>query len=198
MKKSIVLLLASILMLFSCGKEDENSLTAPTTDGKGTLSFLLDGEVWRPKTEFYIPVTPASHGMEISVIQYDTNNGNKANELILFHIGARNIDKNNYFSIEIDSVLFEGKYSIKEALFSKGFNQNYNIVESLSNSNFVNITKIHRDYKSHVEGEDNWGYYTMGSYISGKFEMTLKNKNGDSVVITDGRFDLMKQAYYNY
>ncbi len=83
-------------------------------------------------------------------------------------------------------------------MFSKGFNQNYNIVESLSNSNFVNITKIHRDYKSHVEGEDNWGYYTMGSYISGKFEMTLKNKNGDSVVITDGRFDLMKQAYYNY
>lgn len=199
MKKILIaILLSSFILFFSCGEDDENSLTATTTDGKGTLSFLLDGEVWRPKTKFRIPVTPASHGMEITAIQYDTNTHNRANELLFIDIGATNWDKKHFFFLKIDSVLHEGQNKIKEAEFISEYNNRYKIIGTDLNSNFVNITKIHRDYIPYVEGEYIWGHYTMDSYVSGTFEMTLKNKNGDSIVITDGRFDLKNQANFNY
>jgi hypothetical protein len=194
----MTVLLSSMFLVFSCGDDDENSLTSPTTNGKGTMSFLLDGKVWRPKTKFYIPVTPASHGMEISVIQYDSNNYNRANELILISIGAQNYDNNQLISFKIDSVLHEGQYLLKEAEFISDYNNRYNILGVDLNSNFVNISKIHRDYKPHVEGERLWGGYTMDSYVSGTFEMTLKNLDGDSVIITNGRFDLMNRSYTIY
>jgi hypothetical protein len=38
----------------------------------------------------------------------------------------------------------------------------------------------------------------MDSYVSGTFEMTLKNKNGDSVVISNGRFDLKNKTYVTF
>ncbi len=205
MRKFIItILLTSMFLISGCGKDDddENSLTSPSTNGKGTLSFLLDGIVWRPKTISTFPFQ-SSHGMEITPIEYDTNSRNKANELLLISIGGNQYDKNHIFIIKIDSVLYEGKYKIKEALFSMGFDQIYNRFDTLSSSNFANITKIHRVYKpAHVDQFNvlYWGGYTEESYVSGTFSVTLKNKNGngDSVVITDGRFDLKNTSYSDY
>ncbi|MDT3739110.1 MAG: hypothetical protein RO257_06355 [Candidatus Kapabacteria bacterium] len=203
MKKYLLaILLSSLMMIFGCGKDDdENSLTAPTTDGKGTLSFLLNGEVWRPQSSSDFPFSTSSHRMLQLVTEYDSSK-NKTNDLFNIEIEAGNNHKNQGFRLNIDSILYEGKYRIKEVVFT--YNDKikkygyYKLVDSISNSNFVNITKIHRDYIQYVEGEYTWGHYTMDSYVSGTFEMTLKNMNGDSVVITDGRFDLKNQEYTNY
>lgn len=195
----ITLLLAMALVINSCSKDDKNSLTAPTTDGSGTLSFLLDGKVWRPKTSFNFPITKPSHSLSMLPIEYDSISGNKVNDLIGIGISAYNEDTYYIFFLKIDSILTEGKYKIKEVLFNKGFDQSYNRFDTLSNSNFVNITKIHRDYKPPFVDVNNAlypGYYSEESYISGTFEMTLKNRFGDSVVITNGRFDLKAREYY--
>ena len=188
-----------MISINGCSKDDENSLTSPSTNGKGTLSFLLDGKVWRPKTESNFPFTNSSHLMGISPIEYDTINGNKVNDLVLINIGARHYYKNHLLIIKIDSVLNVGKYKIKEAFFSAGFDQNYNRFDTTSSSNYVEITKIHRDYKPAWLDVNNslcQGSYTEKSYVSGTFSITLKNRFGNTVVITDGRFDLKAKDYY--
>ncbi len=200
MKKLIIaILLLSMIALSACSGDDENSLTAPTTEGKGSLSFLLNGEVFRPQGRSNFPFSTPSHNMLQLVAEYDSSK-NKANDLFNIEIWARNNHKAQAFWLNIDSILYEGKYKIKEATFQYEDVKDgvYKLVDSLSNSNFVNITKIQRDYKPAFFddfGVSYGGQYTMDSYVSGTFEMTLKNKNGDSVVITKGRFDLKNQEY---
>lgn len=195
----ITLLLTMAFIINSCSKDDENSLTAPTTDGSGTLSFLLDGKVWRPKTSFNFPTMIEATILKMVAIEYDTVSGNVVNDYFKLHLWAYNEDKNQNLIFDIDSVLYAGKYKIKEALWvgeSAHFDDRFNI---MSSSDYVEITKIHRDYKPAYTEKDNhfyWGYYTMDSYVSGKFSMTLKNKRGDSIVITNGRFDLKNAQIY--
>jgi major membrane immunogen (membrane-anchored lipoprotein) len=200
MKKYIItILLTSMILISGCGKDDQNSLTAPSTNGEGTLSFLLDGVVWRPLAHSKFPYGYSSHGMELFIIEYDSSK-NKTNDLFKIEIGGVNEDKNHLFNFKIDSVLNEGKYRIKEAEFIMEYNNRYNQIGSDINSNFVNITKIHLVYKPAFSDQFNvlyGGQYTMDSYVSGTFSMKLKNKKGDSVVISDGRFDLKYKSYIN-
>src|SRR5690606_16748192 len=115
MKKSLIaVLLSSMFLVFSCGDDEENSLTSPTTNGKGTMSFLLDGKVWRPYRGSNFPFSSPSHRMRILATEYDSSK-NKANDLFNMEIGAGN--GNQGFNLKIDSVLYEGKYRIKEAVF---------------------------------------------------------------------------------
>ncbi len=197
-KYMLTILLTSIFIISGCGKDDdENSLTAPSTNGKGTLSFLLDGAVWRPFAHSNFPYGYSSHGMEQFVIEYDSSK-NKTNDLIKIRIWGRNEDNNQFFNFSIDSIIYDGKYEIKEAEFITKYNIRYNLIGADLNSNYVSISKIHRDYKPAFVDQFNVlyaGQYTMDSYVSGTFSMTLKNKSGDSVIITDGRFDLKNQAY---
>lgn len=198
MKKILIaVLLSSMFLVFSCGDDDENSLTSPTTNGKGTMSFLLNGKVWKPEASFgHFPYSGTSISLLIDVTEYDSSK-NKANDLINVYIWARRNNKAHSLEFKVYNILHEGKYQVKEAVFRDENKTDgvYKLVDSLSNLNFINFTKIHRVYKSHVEGEYKWGHYTSESYVSGTLEMTLKNKNGDSVVISNGRFDLMFRPY---
>jgi hypothetical protein len=191
-----------MIALSACGGEedDENSLTSPSTSGKGTLSFLLNGEVWRPLVQSDFPFTPFSHGMEKIITDYNSDK-NKASDMLNIRIWGRHMGKNHFFYFTLDSVLYEGKFKVKQAEYKTEHNDRYNQIGFDLNSNFVILSKIHRDYKPAYVDDRNvltWGHYTMDSYVSGTFEMTLKNKNGDSVVITNGRFDLKNQSYSNY
>jgi hypothetical protein len=147
MKKLIkAILLMSMIILGSCGDDDENSLTAPTTEGKGSLSFLLNGEVWRPLAHSNFPYGYSSHGMEQFATEYDSSK-NKANDLFKIRIWGRNEDNNQFFNFTIDSIMYDGKYEIKEAEFISEYNNRYNILKTDLNSNYVILSKIHRDYK---------------------------------------------------
>ena len=86
MKKLIItILFSSMIALSACGDGDENSLTSPSTSGKGTISFLLNGEVFRPQASSNILFAQQSHRMIQLVTEYDSSK-NKANDFFNIEI----------------------------------------------------------------------------------------------------------------
>jgi len=196
----ITLLLAMAFVINSCSKDDENSLTAPTTNGSGTLSFLLDGKVWRPKTSFNFPNTIYSHALFVEP-QFLDSTYNKLNEFVKISIVANRNDGKEDLEFVVDNILDEGIYQVKKARFWLEKNTFY--LDTLNlNKCFVEIYKINQEYLDAyldtVSLERIKGRYSGNTIISGKFEIYLVSNSGHKIQITNGRFDLKNQDYTYY
>ncbi|PKL85972.1 MAG: hypothetical protein CVV22_05420 [Ignavibacteriae bacterium HGW-Ignavibacteriae-1] len=203
MKKLIIaILLSSMIALSACGGEEdeENSLTSPSTSGKGTISLLLNGDVWRPETEFNFPHTLLSHGMRIEPQNVDSS-GNKTNDLVKITIGANRKKGNEDLEFFVEDVFESGVYQIKKARF--WLNKETFLIDTLMyERNYIEITNISKDYSdAYYDTLSNKiinGRYSKNTIVSGKFEIHLVSNSGQKIQITQGRFDLKNQGYSDY
>lgn len=194
-------ILIFFIILVGCSDENNNSLTAITQNGEGTISCKLGGEIWLPKSgEGLWGLKRISHYLHSFVIEFDSSyTYNKVNELMYVEFNLGNGDK--FLTVKMDSVLDIGKYYIKNAKFNNDakFYGAYEIYDSDMDSNFVNITYIKRDYiqasYDEFRKQWNWGYYSENTIISGTFNFILRNKAGEIVRITNGRFDMKNWNY---
>jgi hypothetical protein len=137
-----------------------------TTEGKGTFGYKVDGEV---QGQCYDGLLSSLANAEIvgdtSFILTESCNSHGIN------IVENNFffSKLSYFIIDENSYL---RYSPpkKAAYFSNKNDESIAVVELLK-------------------------FDTLNQIISGTFKGTLFNENGESVEITDGRFDLVYKKY---
>jgi hypothetical protein len=160
-----------------------NILPAVTQEGKNTFGCKVNGEVWIPYYQCgLINIFSKCEELESVVTNVDTtsklpvdvkisasrrtSSGGSFTGFIMGTRITKAVNVGSYFSITFvrDSVSYNPQYPINNA------------------SNAINITKID----------------TVNQIISGTFNFTLYGpygpSNGDSVVVTDGRFDLTFNA----
>ncbi len=202
MKKYLLIPIIILIMISmnGCSKDDENSLTSPSTNGKGTLSFLLDGIVWKPKTSFNFPTMMYSHAMFVEPQILDST-GNRVNDLVKITIVANRNEGLEDLEFFADDILGLGVYQIKNARFWLE-KKSYFLDTLINDKNFFEITNISKDYiDAYFNTATNKimaGRYSGNTIISGKFEIHLVSNTGQKMQITDGRFDLKNQAYTDY
>lgn len=177
MKKLITaVLILSVCCFAECkkNKPDANGLPAATQEGKNTLGFLLNGQPWKPQ---------GFSGTGNLSIDYDQgfNNG------ILGIVGYRTLtasDKTQFILGIVDSLNFlNAPFTLiikKKSLGALNF----------STKNYCDIlhtdTTIYQSGKIIISKLDR-----MNRIIAGTFEGILfKQTCGDTIRITDGRFDM--------
>lgn len=107
-----------LLMQLSGCSEDENSLTAATTRGEGTISFLMNDTLFLPKGRCEIISANFSHILSIEPTNYDTSY-NKLDDYIQMNIYVYNKNKNIRLYMTIDSVKEKNMYQIKNATITR-------------------------------------------------------------------------------
>jgi hypothetical protein len=178
------LMTTSIVCLFACQKEpapapprrdviDYNVLPPITQEGKNTFGCKVDGEVWVPRIELFVPLTDL-----ICANKIPNWEGN-------FKIFAKLVTqtKNNSMHITFGPTLFSvGKiYNTNSQKASCQFwdltnTGQYDDIESDSTQNWVDVSYV--DTIKHI--------------ISGTFQFNLVQSQNPNkkLSITDGRFDL--------
>jgi hypothetical protein len=169
------MLLLTFIVAFTTCKKDGPSTILPeaTQEGKNTMGMKVNGEVWTPYYPCGAFLNPCG-AMEFSY--------NKTNNLLY------NINLGSSRNINGGKTTF-GFYTVPNASISSSGNK---------------YDSIYVTYTDYMVASGGWvdyskSYNPKGKFIitkldfakeiiSGTFEMTLYN-NGDSVVITDGRFD---------
>ena len=180
MKHTIWLLLIGVVFCFAkCEKEnpiDSNNNNIPglppaTQTGANTLGFLLNGVPWTPAgpNNLSLDYDPGFNNGIVSLVAYrqiqNTDNS-------VFALGI--IDSLKIMSIPISILIRTG--SLAQASFTdKEFCARIHFDTSVSRSGILNVTKLDR----------------ANGIFSGTFEIKLFNPNcGDTISITNGRFDL--------
>ena len=175
MKNLFLLLIVSCLFINAkCRKDnmDSNGLPPATQEGKNTLGFLLNGQVWTPQ---------GNNGTANLSIDFDSgiNNG-------IFNISAYRIitsPNREYFGIGVkDSLNFItasktyqlGNNTLYGAYFSNN-NCTFDYFDNtISRSGTLTITKLDRTNR----------------IIAGTFSASLSKTGCTTIQITDGRFDM--------
>jgi hypothetical protein len=141
-----------------------NCLPPITTEGKGTFGCKVNGNVW---------LTKGAWGNPATVMRYS--------DTLLNIYGFNDKDKSTV-ALYLSPVLDSGFYNFQTAPFtysSVAYSPSYNQSETFSSSpatvGFLKIIKFQP--------------YTTG-IISGTFEFDVYNSEGDTLHITEGRFDL--------
>jgi hypothetical protein len=187
MKKYTLLLLLLPLMSVQC-KKDKNKDACPdgdkacelaklpplTTEGKGTFGCLVNGKAWLPQEVDLIP--------KLTSIYYDEEQA--------YFLGAKDNDNDN----ESTSVAFN---VVKFKLLTQKYALETYKVDTLSESIY--------SYCWNNDGCNEVKYYTNDKYsglldiqfvdsakqiISGTFNFNAQASNGETVCVTDGRFDM--------
>jgi hypothetical protein len=155
-----------------------NVLPAVTQEGKNIVGFMVDGEVWRnyyPCSDF-IQLNKCEE-LQVKIFRRDTS----IQLPISFNLTAtRELKPGASFSmLEMEATINQPgqitgySFSVSYTRDSLTYMQNPQFDFSV-----LNITKLD----------------TVNQIISGTFNTTLYDLKGDSVVITDGRFDVMYNA----
>lgn len=170
-----------LLLLLTCSCKRDDILPDATQDGRNTLGMLIDGKIW---TAYFPGIQLEASDL---IVNYYSNrqlllitavNSSKNNQEQRFYAYAQKIKStgNFNFSCRQDFVYTECKdcnYCVDSTRFENGGDcvGSFMLVDStLSN---LNITRID----------------TMKRIISGKFSLKLKNRTGNQINITEGRFD---------
>ena len=177
MKNLITATLILTLFTFSkCEKEkaDTNGLPAATQEGKNTLGFLLNGQLWKPEGfsgvgNLSIDYDQGINNGTLGIIAYRTLSSSDKTQFGLGITDSVNL-KNAPFTLNVR------KKSLANFLYS---NKNYcDIVHSdttIYEDGSITITKLDRSKR----------------IISGTFEGVLyRQLCGDTIKITQGRFDM--------
>ena len=181
---TITLLLLSSLLFITCKKDSTKNAKLPpaTQEGKNTVGFTIDGEVWVPYAKCGFMSDPcreilarygesggaAPNGIDFGFTRIRMNS-TTSSHLTITSSGGRTITT---IGDKIDSiyVIFRGENSVGNSNTYSG---------PLSGSKFI-ITKLDKE----------------AQIISGEFELILKENNGSGkeIVLKDGRFDFIFNA----
>jgi hypothetical protein len=192
-KISIVIVVFAIFLFIKCRKTDMGPVLPPITQtGAGTFGCKVDGNVFVP----YLPCKDAGLGLDEMSYSIGSAYSYSALPISIFISPTSESVANTfrsifYFEIPRVGVLVYGTGNMADSLsieYDRDFaNGNFNVYRKslgLGNSSF-NITKLD----------------TINNIIAGTFSFNLYRANGagavfDSVVVTEGRFDLkMNQPY---
>lgn len=156
----VVLLFAALLS--ACGS-DEVHLTAPTSEGAHTFSCLVKGAVWVADTR------PLSGRDKIFCSFQDT--------YLLIKATRQNGEEIDHIDITVDgseSIVAGRSYRISECMVFDDREEGLLIYEKLVGESAITITLINFDRR----------------FIAGTFAFNAVNDSGDTVRVTDGRFDV--------
>lgn len=157
-------LLLLLLMCVNCLSFDikpEKELPPATQEGKNTIGFLVDSEVWVPKHSFSFPAMNGFY--ESGSLYLRANRGNKTQ-----------------FGIDHGYITGLGTFPLTASDSAKLINAFFYIdgkgryTTSFTSDGELNITKLD----------------TLQKIISGTFYFDAINEEGEIVEIRDGRFDL--------
>ena len=173
----LFLVLVFFYCLIGCDKNlPSQNLPPITEEGKNTIGFLVDGEVWVPYAECGFFQNPC---MELSVWYGPPHeNPNKFS----FYAGKRLTNESILTSIIVTS-----RIPIKEP------GNYYDSVSIIFHSDKIDPTTGHPiKYQKNdmFSGEFNITRLdTVSQIIAGNFNFTLVGKDNETIEITDGRFD---------
>jgi hypothetical protein len=168
-------LVATVLCSSHCRKSlDNKGLPAATQEGKNTLGFMLNGQPWGPKgfngtAKLSVDFDATINNGIVGIVAYRTLSANDKTQFILGITDSLNF-KNAPFT------LFIKKRSVGALGFStKDYCDVLHTDTAIYENGKINITKL--DRQNHI--------------IAGTFEGVLyKQVCGDTLKITDGRFDI--------
>ena len=174
--------LLALFLLFSvviqCRKNKNNppsELPPLTLEGKNTVGFKVNGQIWVPYSECSFSGNPCE---ELFADVYQTQ-PSAALPISLSLAFGREGDNNEFTGFSIQTKT-SGIYTIGNkidsltVLFQKPVGQLYYNYNYHGKAESVEITKLDK----------------VNGIISGVFELTLYQSINDSVKITEGRFDL--------
>jgi hypothetical protein len=174
----LILFLTTIFVLNSCKKEPTKNVVLPeaTQEGKNTVGFILNDEVWVPygtcKTQCNKILArygfPSSQEFGID-FQFGRESSGKVSALTISSTLIGNITSTGN-KIDSIGVNFQGENS-------NGNTDDYSRLQKGSKFNITKLDKINR-------------------IISGEFEFILNEDNGSGkqVILKNGRFDLKMNA----
>ncbi len=177
MKKVIYVLLYMCMssLLFACDSDDDSSkppleqLPAATQEGKNTMGALINGVPFIPDRRALNPprgfyqFNPESEKFVLGITA-GQGGGNKLTTLVINGLDIEIEEANKTYSlVNEESGNFSGIYWNKVKLVSQS-----------EDSGTLTITKF--DLKAQI--------------IAGTFEFTVVNNEGETINITDGRFDI--------
>ena len=175
MKKLIIATLMLTIFCFAqCKKSnpDSNGLPAATQEGKNTLGFLLNGQLWTPQ---------GNNGTANLSIDYDAGFNNGICGISAYRIISSS--NREYFGIGIKDSLnvYTAPFTVSltnTSLYRFHFSNNncefFSTDTDTQVSGMLAISKLDRTSR----------------IISGMFSATLSKKGCTEIKITDGRFDM--------
>ena len=185
--KNIYIFSVVIAFLFcaSCKKDQPPNVLPPDTlppitqTGANTFGCKINGQVWVP----YYPCIDTYWNGAVE-LEYGFNSPNKNSVLPMgFGMIAQNSNDQNFLTIGTIGTIIYGKGNIIDTSLSIGFFNDTGYYRLLGGdpNNIFQITKLD----------------TVNKIVSGIFSFTLYASFSDSVVITDGRFDLQITEQYS-
>lgn len=183
--KTFLIPLLLLLGLTTCKKDDTdpNGLPPATQEGKNTAGFLLNGQMWLPKTSplnagnspvgaTYGPYTQGVLRLSINLYRYQDDKNSQGINLNITRIRQ--------------SGLFQLNQSIDPFVIS-GPRPHHGLYSIISPT----------PKRSFYTGDDAYGqviitrFDTVARVVSGTFEAKMREDGGrDSLSITQGRFDI--------
>jgi hypothetical protein len=153
-----------------------NILPPVTQEGKNTFGCKVNGEVWTPYSTCNV-----FYGRRCKELGFEVRQSDSLHKLpISFNLGTASDTDSSSFLMYTPATNITQTGNVIDSvvlLFFKSGSQFYHYPPSYT-SGAVNVTKL--DTVNHI--------------MSGTFSFTLYNSNGDSAVVTDGRFDLTFNA----
>jgi hypothetical protein len=173
------------LSMGACNDPFSNEQLPPATQtGENTFGFKLDGEVWLPyyrgfqfdnRNELSSDYNNMIHGFHLSATR-------EINEDVLrFHFSVSGIDStydifntqnivatSDNFSISLNDLSLDGQFKYYD----------YSIA---NNTFYIDFSKYSKFEFTKID--------TVSNIISGEFEFTITNNEGQELEITEGRFD---------
>lgn len=175
MKNILFLALFSLGLFTACKDDDPNPNVLPeaTQSGKNTAGALVDGKVWVATTNYINPTGGLGTFCE------------KINNTTIIQLDLRHVsDKSRiFFKAEIENFELNKTYILSENLDTTDYNyaiysdNNYNGYSTQPNSEYIGklkVTKIN---------------LLNDQMVCGTFELKAIDHNGNTVNITEGRFD---------
>ena len=181
-EKLTILRFYSFIILLSflniqCKKSAPPPVILPpvTQEGKNTFGCKVNGEVWRPYATCHI-----FYGRQCMELGFEVFTVDTLHKLpISFYLGSKNNTDTSAFEIYTrgsNIVLTGNIIDSVVPTFWKG--PQFYTYMPVQTPGVINVTKLD----------------TVNNIMAGTFSFTLYDSNNDSVVVTDGRFDLTFNA----
>ena len=175
-KLYFILCLTGLILIIECKKSNNNSLPPETQVGNNTFGCLVNGKVFRPKggglspnySCYYQQIYPGNTGFYFHVSGSDLSNSSIAYDVNINCDSVRISENQTYTLSNTQKGNSVGAYLIVTLAKNNEYTTNVTLTGQLIVKKFDEINHI----------------------ASGTFWFNAVNTLGDTVKITDGRFDM--------